>query len=168
MKAALTLLLLAGLVVVSGARSVDDDASAPDVSILSFDWKYAGYERAETVKGNETISSTDTSTAVKMSRKTIYVFKYTAKATLKNTGAKTIKAVSWDYIFADAKEQKELRRYKLQSKQQVLPGETQTLIRDVGIDPKDNTRHISTGKQSIEITKIEYTDGSVWRRQEKQ
>lgn len=147
------------------AQTLDDSASAPDVSVLGFEWKYAGYVRAETVKGNESISSTDTSTAVKLSRKTIYVFRYTARATLKNSGAKTIKMVSWDYIFADAKDQKELKRYKLQSKQQILPGETQQLIRNVEHEPKDNTRHITTGKQSIEITRIEYTDGSVWRRQ---
>ena len=168
MKAALTWLLLAGLVVVSAARMPDGNEVAPDVSILSFGWKYAGYERGETVKGNESISSSDTSTAVKMSRKTIYVFKYTARAALKNTGAKAIKTVSWDYIFTDAKEQKELKRYRIQSKQQVLPGETQTLMKDVELDPKENTRHITIGKQSVEITRIEYTDGSIWRRQEKQ
>lgn len=163
MRAALISLLLAGLMIVStSAQKIDDSAAAPDVSVLSFDWKYAGYVRSETVKGNESISSTDTSTAVKLSRKTIYVFKYTGRATLKNAGAKTIKIVSWDYVFTDAKEQKELKRYKLQSKQQILPGETQLLSRDVELDPKDNTRHM-TGKQSVEITRIEYTDGSVWK-----
>jgi hypothetical protein len=163
LKRALTLLLLAGLAVVSAARTLEDDSASTGVSVVSFNWKYAGYERAETVKGNESISNTDTSTAIKMSRKTIYVFKYTAKATLKNNGPKAIKAISWDYVFTDAKEQKELKRYKLQSKQQILPGETQVLSRDVVLDPKDDARHLATGKQSVEITKIEYTDGSAWR-----
>jgi len=81
-------------------------------------------------------------------------------------GAKAIKAVSWDYVFTDATEQKELKRYKLQSKQQILPGETQVLTRDVGLSPQDNTRHITTGKQSVEITKIEYADGSIWRQRQ--
>jgi hypothetical protein len=167
LKAALTSLLLVGLVVTSlPAQVLDESGAAPDVSVVSFDWKYAGYVRAETIKGNESISSTDTSTAVKLSRKTIYVFKYTAKARLKNKGAKSIKAVWWDYIFTDAVERRELKRYKLQSKQQILPGETQLLSRDVELDPKDNTRHITTGKQSIEITRIEYTDGSVWRQKQ--
>ena len=168
MKRAVTSLLLAGLLLASTvARTLDDGGTAPDLSILSFDWKYSGYVRAETVKGNETISSTDTSTAVKLSRKTIYVFKYTARAKLKNTGLKTIKAVSWDYVFRDALgERKELKRYRLQSKQQVLPGETQLLSRDVELDPKDNTRHITTGKQNVEIVRIEYADGSVWRQKQ--
>jgi len=167
-KRALALLLSVGLLmVVAVASSLDDKPTMPpDVTILNFDWKYAGYERAETVKQNETIPSTDASTSYKISRKQIYVFKYTAKATLKNTGAKTVKAVWWDHIFTDAKEQKELKRYNLQSRQQIPPGETQTLARDVGIDPKDNTRFITTGKQTIEITKIEYTDGSFWRQKQ--
>jgi hypothetical protein len=153
--------------VVAVARRLDDKPSTPpDVAVLNFDWKYAGYERAETVKQNETIPSTDASTSYKISRKQIYVFKYTAKATLKNTGAKTIKAVWWDHVFTEPKEQKELKRYSLQSRQQILPGEMQTLARDVGIDPKDNTRFITTGKQTVEITKIEYTDGSVWRQKQ--
>jgi hypothetical protein len=164
MKAALLWLLLAGLTVVSAGPLPEKDAAAPDLSIISFDWKYAGYQRVETLKENESGPTSDGSTSYKVSRKTVYVFKYTAKVTLKNTGSKTIKAVSWDYVFTDTKEQKELKRYSLQSKQQILPNETQTLMRDVGLDPKENTRHISTGKQGIEIIKIEYTDGSVWRR----
>lgn len=164
MKRVLCLLLLAMMLgSFAAARALDEELAAANVSILSFNWKYAGYERAETVKGNESISNTDTSTSVKMARKTIYVFKYTAKAMLKNSGAKTIKAIFWDYVFTDAKEQKELKRYRLQSKQQILPGETQLLVRDVALDPKDDTRHLTTGKQSVEITKIEYTDGSVWK-----
>jgi hypothetical protein len=162
-KKALRLLLLVGLVVTSAAQTMDEEATNANISILNFNWKYAGYERAETVKGNESISGTDTSTSVKMSRKTIYVFKYTAKATLKNSGAKTIKVVYWDYVFRDVKEQKELRRYRLQSKQQILPGETQVLLRDVALDPKDDTRHLTSGRQSVEVTKIEYTDGSIWK-----
>ena len=166
MKAALTLVLLTALTVVYGAaRALDGDASPPDVSVLSFEWKYAGYDRAETVKENESSVNDDPSTSIKVARGTVYVFKYTAKATLKNTGTKTIKAVSWDYVFTDEKEHKELKRYRLQSKQPILPGETQTLTAGVGLDPKDKSRHIATGKQSVEITKLEYADGTVWKKQ---
>jgi hypothetical protein len=164
MKAALTLVLLAALAAVCAARAFDGDASPPDVSVLSFDWKYAGYDRAETVKENESSVNDDPSTAIKVARGTVYVFKYTAKATVKNAGTKAIKAVSWDYVFTDEKERKELKRYRLQSKQQILPGETQTLTAGVSLDPKDKSRHIATGKQSVEITKLEYADGSVWKK----
>ncbi|HKR00172.1 MAG TPA: hypothetical protein VJT09_05835 [Pyrinomonadaceae bacterium] len=165
-RALFLLLLLAGLYSVAAPRAADkEDASVPDVSVISFDWKYAGYQSAETVSENSSNSNSTGATGYKASRKTVYVFKYTARATLKNTGGKTIKAVSWEYVFRDAKDEKELKRYNLQSRQEILPGETQTITRDVGLDPKESTRHITTGKQSVEITRIEYTDGTVWRRQ---
>ena len=164
MKTALTLTLLTALAMVCAARAFDGDALPPDVSVLGFEWKYAGYDRAETVKENESSVSDDPSTAIKVARGTVYVFKYTAKATLKNTGTKAIKAVSWDYVFTDEKEHKELKRYRLQSKQQILPGETQTLTAPVALNPKDKTSHITTGKQSVQITKLEYADGSVWKK----
>ncbi len=162
MRAALTLVLLAALAAVCAARAFDRDAPAPDVTVLSFEWKYVGYDRAETLKHNE--SGANDVPAHKIARGTVYVFKYTARATLKNTGAKAIKAVSWEYVFTDEKERKELKRYKLHSKQQILPGETQTLAVGLGLDPKDKTSHIATGKQSVEITKLEYSDGSVWKQ----
>ena len=159
MKAALTLgLLLAAL-------SHLQDAPAPDVTVLSFEWRYAGYDRAETVKENESSVSDGPETLLRVARGTVYVFKYTAKVTLKNTGTKAIKSVSWDYVFTDEKERKELKRYRLQTKQQILPGETQTVSAGLGLDPKEKAPHIKTGKQSVEITKIEYADGSAWKKQ---
>ena len=164
MKSAMACLLLIGLVAVCSAHRPDDDRAAPDLALISIDWKYAGYARSETVKENENIKTDQTSNGYRIARRSVYVFRYTAKAILKNVGAKAIKAVSWDYVFVDVKDGKELKRYKLQSRQQILPGETQTLTRDVGLDPKENTQHFSTGKQQVEITKIEYADGSVWKR----
>jgi hypothetical protein len=164
MKTALTLTLLAALAMVCAARAFDEHPLPPDVSVLGFEWKYAGYDRAETVKENESSVNDDPSTSIKVTRGTVYVFKYTAKATVKNTGTKAIKAVSWDYVFTDGKERKELKRYRLQSKQQILPGETRTLTASVALDPKDKSSHITTGKQGVEITKLEYADGSSWKK----
>ena len=166
MKAALTFcFLLAALAAVCAARAFDERGSAPDVSVLGFEWKYAGYERAERIHNNETSVSDDPSTALKFSTASVYVFKYTAKATLKNTGTKAVKSVSWDYVFTDEKERKELKRYRFQTKRQILPGETQTVGAALGFDPKKKTSHFVTGKQSVEITRLEYADGSAWRKQ---
>ena len=165
MRAALSWCLLAALAATAAARALDQDAAAPDVAVLGFEWKYAGYDRAETVKDNESSTSDDPATRYKVTRGSVYVFKYTARATLKNTGAKAVKSVSWDYVFTDEKERKELKRYRLHSRQQILPGETQTISAGLGLDPKEKARHITTGKQSVELAKIEYADGSVWRRQ---
>ncbi len=166
MKAALTLgLLLAALAAVSAALPPRvQDAPAAEVAVLSFEWKYAGYDRAETVKSNESSLTDGPETLYRIARGTVYVFKYTAKATFKNTGTKAVKSVSWDYVFTDEKEGKELKRHKLQSKWQILPGETQTVSVVFGLDPKEKAPYIKTGKQSVEITKVEYADGSAWKK----
>ena len=161
MKATLSLILSLALAVVSAARVQTE----PGAVVVNFDWKYAGYVRAETVKEYEPVPSRGGSGAYTISRKTIYVFKYTAKASLKNMGAKSIKAVSWDYVFTDKASQKEIKRLRIQSRQQILPGETATLSKDIGIDPREDTRQLSESKQSVEITRIEYADGSAWRKQ---
>jgi hypothetical protein len=163
-RGALGLVLLAALAALAAAQTPTENRP-PGLEVLGLDWKYAGYQRAETVGGNESIPNNDASTSVKLSRKTIYVFKYTAKATLKNKGAKAVKAISWDFVFTDARERKELKRFKLQSKQQIPPGETQTISRDIGLDPKEDTRRLNSAEQSIEITRIDYADGSTWKRQ---
>lgn len=135
-----------------------------NVTVESIDWKYAGYQRAETLKGYDSTKSKDGS--YKVARATVYVFRYTAKAVLKNTGTKTIREVSWDYVFADSESGKEIRRFKIQSKQQLTPNESAALMKDIAIDPKEDTRPLNSGKQSVEVIRIEYTDGSIWRRGE--
>ena len=140
MKAALTLgFLLAALVAAPAAPSRAQDAPAPDLTVLGFEWKYAGYDRAETVKSNESSVTDGPATLYKIARGTVYVF-------------------------TDEKEQKVLKRYRLQSKQQILPGETQTVGAGLGLDPKEKTPHIKTGRQSVEVTRIEYADGSAWKK----
>ena len=129
--------------------------------IVGYEWKYQGYGSAETVRDeSDTLS-------MKSKRGTVYVFKYTAKASLKNTATKTIRAVEWNYLFVDAESQKELKRYKILSKQQILPAETQTLAKDIFLNLKEDTRHLKTGRQKILLTRIEYTDGSNWRASER-
>lgn len=125
--------------------------------INGFDWKYQGYSSGETVHDESTTLS------MKSKRSVVYVFKYTAKVNLKNLAKKTIKAVEWNYVFVDPESGKELKRYKIISKQQISPGETQTLAKDISFNLKENTSHLKTGKQKVLLARIEYTDGSSWR-----
>lgn len=155
------LLFVARAVVDSGAAQKTAERTDAVAEVVGFEWKYQGYGSAETVSDeSDTLS-------MKSKRSTIYVFKYTAKATLKNTATKTIKAVEWNYVFVDADSQKELKRYKILSKQQILPSETQTLAKDIFLNLKEDTRHLKNGRQKILLTRIEYTDGSNWRAPER-
>ena len=160
MKAKLAALITLLLVWLAGAVAVQKttpDETKPAAEVLGFEWKYQGYGSAETVhEGTDTLS-------MKSKRGVVYVFRYTAKLNLKNLAAKTIKAVEWNYVFVDPESGKELKRYKILSKQQIPPNETQMLVKDIFFDLKESTRHLNTGKQKILLARIEYTDGSSWR-----
>lgn len=159
------ILLLCALTVSLGAtaaRTRDDDArvGAPGVDVTSFDWRYEGYMPVEIVDSGRT----GMTTSVKRNKR--YVFKYTAKLTLKNSGAKAVKSVEWEHLFVEREGGRELKRYHLQAKQQIAAGASQTLSKEVFIKPDESTRHISEGVQKIRLTRVEFTDGTVWRAEE--
>ncbi|HEV7843292.1 MAG TPA: hypothetical protein VGO69_06325 [Pyrinomonadaceae bacterium] len=159
MKAQLVAVIILLLVALAsgGAAQVKSEAKAAPAEVVSFEWKYQGYASGETVRDESTTLS------MKSKRAVVYVFKYTAKATLKNLSTKTIKAVEWSFVFVDPDSEKELKRYRIQSKQQIPPNETQTLAKDIFLDLKEDTRHLKIGKQKILLARIEYTDGSAWK-----
>ena len=147
----------------TAARMRDDAArvGAPGVEVTGFDWRYEGYMPVEIVDSGRT----GMTTSVKRNKR--YVFKYTAKLTLKNSGAKAVKSIEWDHLFVGREGGRELKRYHLQAKQQIAAGASQTLSKEVFIKPEESTRHISEGVQKIRLTRVEFADGTVWRAEEK-
>jgi hypothetical protein len=142
-----------------GAAAQETAQTKPIVpaEIIGFDWKYQGYASGETVR-----EETD-ALSMKSKRAVVYVFKYTARVSLKNLATKTIKAVEWNYVFVNPEDERELKRYRIISKQQILPDAKQTLAKDIFLNLKENTSHLKTGKQKVLLARIEYTDGSSWR-----
>lgn len=159
MKAsAIIVCLLFALTAMSAAQEGDErKAAAAPFEILSFEWKYQGYASGETV------SDESSTLSMKSKRSVVYVFKYTAKAGLRNLSSKTVRAVEWNYVFVDAESRKELKRYKILSKQSIPPNDSQALVKDIFIGLKEDTSHLRNGRQKVLITRIEYTDGSSWR-----
>lgn len=158
--AVVIMLMLVAQVSLVGAMqdkpATTQEAAVP-FEINGFDWKYQGYSSGETVHDETTTLS------MKSKRSVVYVFKYTAKVNLRNLAKKTIKAVEWNYVFVNPANEKELKRYKIFSKQQILPDEAQTLSKEIFFNLKDNTSHLKIGKQKVLLARIEYTDGSSWR-----
>lgn len=140
-----------------------DDArvGAPGVDVTGFDWKYEGYLPVEMVDSDKS------GVTLSVKRQTRYVFKYAAKLTIKNTGAKAVKAVEWDHLFVEREGGRELKRYHLEAKQQIAAGASQTLSKAVFIKPEESTRHIGEGRQKVRVTRVEFADGTVWRAEEK-
>lgn len=94
---------------------------------------------------------------------TDYVFKYAARLTLKNSGAQAVKSIEWAHVFSDPETGRELKRYRLQAKGRVAPGETMTITKAVFIKPGESTQHLTKGRQKVLVTRVEFEGGTAWR-----
>jgi hypothetical protein len=158
LKASLMLCVLAAFAPAQGAGS---EEKAHGLLVVGDEWKYEGYAQVEIVDGGRS------GTSVRVKRRKAYVFKYKAQLRLRNAGAKAVKSVSWDVVFEEPGQATEAKHYPLQLKQQIAPGQTQTLVKEIHIKPEESTRHISGGTRKVQLTRVEYADGSVWRADEK-
>ena len=153
LKAMLVLCVLAAAVAAQGAG----DAPPQGLEVTGFEWKYEGYAPFEVVRSEKSADS------LKTARGTDYVFKYASRLAVRNSGARAFKSIEWAHVFSDPETGKELKRYRLKSAERVAPGETLTLVKAVFIKPGESTRHLRAGRQRIEVTRVEYDDGTVWR-----
>jgi hypothetical protein len=79
-------------------------------------------------------------------------------ALVRNVGTRTIKFVTWDYVFyADAKHERETQRFQFRSKDTIQPGEMKFLSESV-------RESAPTVHGDVVIERIEYDDGSSWQR----
>lgn len=154
---AVLLFLLVALAAVAAAQGSDDRRGAPGVEVSAFDWKYGGYIPVGVVRSGKS------GVELKVKRGTDYVFKYESRLTVRNTGEKSVKSIEWAHVFYDPATGKELKRYRLQLKQRVAAGETLTLNRAVFIEPDESTRHLTTGRQRVQLTRVEFEGGGDWK-----
>lgn len=78
---------------------------------------------------------------------------FVASILVRNTGTKTVTAVYWEYLLFETGGKEPVKRYRVQSKRVIPPGEQAELTKEV--KPKGNEH------QAL-ISRIEYADGSVW------
>ena len=105
-------------------------------------------------------------------RGSLITYTYTAK--VKNTGMKTVQAVTWTYIFFDPDTQKEMGRHQHTSKVKIRPGKSEDLV---GRSSSPPIQIIDARKaagvlpdkidERVVIQQIEYADGSVWQHSPK-
>lgn len=74
-----------------------------------------------------------------------------------------VSAFGWAHVFYHPATGRELKRYRLQSKQRVAAGETAALDRAVFIKPDESTRHLTAGRQRVRLTRVEFDGGGEWR-----
>jgi hypothetical protein len=79
---------------------------------------------------------------------------FVASMVVKNIGTKPVTAVEWEYLLFEAGATEPVKRYKIQTKKAIQPGEQAELTKEV--TPKGQ-------EQQARITRIEYSDGSIWK-----
>jgi hypothetical protein len=98
---------------------------------------------------------------------------YVYQAKIKNTGSKAIKSVEWAYVILDSESKEPITRIQALNKIKINPGKSADLITSAPTPP---TNVVDAGKykkgqqpfiEQIDISRIEYNDGSVWQRPEK-
>lgn len=119
-----------------------------------------------------TVSKMPTSTAPKPVTPAFQIlttYIYTIK--VKNTGERTIKLIGWEYQFLDPDTQQVKEQRKITNRVKLSPGKTQVLERTLTRQPtivvnanQLGRKHRDQFTERAIITRIVYTDGSVWRR----
>jgi hypothetical protein len=97
-----------------------------------------------------------------------YVFSY--KASLRNSGARPIKEIDWDYVFCDAVTGQEVGRHQFTSEGRLDPGKKRDFGFLIPAPPSQTISvHSLNDKESRSVTgrvvlvRILYADGSVWQ-----
>jgi hypothetical protein len=97
--------------------------------------------------------------------------RYIYRAKVSNTGSKAIRKLVWEYVFFDPNTQKEIGRRRYESKVNIRPGKSSSMV-ETSISPPTGTIDATqTGKElksqyseQVVIQRIEYADGTVWQR----
>ena len=90
---------------------------------------------------------------------------------IKNTGAKSIKVVEWDFLFPHCENGQFIPRYDVTTIIKIKPGGQKTLKRRLspGASRCEMPKVINIDEirkqERVSIKRIEYVDGSVWQRQ---
>jgi hypothetical protein len=98
-----------------------------------------------------------------------YGFRY--KVSVRNEGAKAVKEVDWDYVFADAATHEEVGRHQFTSAERVGPGKGREFSFFIPTPPALRVSAHELGRREREglegrvvVVRVLYEDGTEWRR----
>lgn len=92
------------------------------------------------------------------------------KVVIKNTSAKPIKVIEWDFMYPNCEDGQFVLRHARTSNVRITPGGQKTIMGRLSIGrnpcpgPKVNWDDVRK-QEKVSIKRIEYVDGSVWQRQ---
>ena len=99
------------------------------------------------------------------------VVEYVYEVKVRNTGAKTIRHLTWEYEFPVIGTRRQPRGKQYESKTKIRPGKTEQLVvrtsaPPFGVIDAGKIARMPQGQspERLVIRRLEYTDGSVWTR----
>ncbi|SRR3989442_11446223 len=84
--------------------------------------------------------------------------------TILNSGSKTIKEISYDFLFVDANDGRVWLRFQFSNRTTIRAGETKTITNLVPDDRVERGLSPMVSAYRVIIKRVKYADGTVWRR----
>lgn len=194
-------LFILAVVAVAPAQTTTATNNHSDLQVLSTNWRYASHQNVMTSAAYQEVApytgddnqhdviltnrgeripryeSTGRSNPTLKSARFLggpQTKGYLYQARVRNSGAKKIMAVKWEYVFTDALDQSVLARHRFYTKFKIKPGKEKTLGGFAIAPPTKviNARAVANNPdqpfiEQVNITRIEYADGSAWERHTK-
>ncbi|HLL70629.1 MAG TPA: hypothetical protein VK363_04300 [Pyrinomonadaceae bacterium] len=152
MKYKLSLTVLAAFVLLcvsSSARA--QDGAQPPLEVSDPQWIYLS------VRESSNFPSTAPSGDPDGLMSSTSAATHAVSALFRNTGTKTVKSVTWEYVFfKDEQRTRVEKRHTFRGKQEIRPGEAARL-KNVSYRPR------ATEYASARVVRVDYTDGTTWR-----
>jgi hypothetical protein len=179
---------LSAVIVITGVAAVGQSPMQPAVTIMQqtayHEPKYSCEEDTQTYDGSMSRCCRSETSRPESNQPRCYLFlpnaltevavgDFVYQVTLTNKGNKTIRSVDWKYIFIDPDTQEEVSVHRFRTEERIPPRKRKTIVES---SPSAPTRVISVkalverrSKPFVEkviITRVNYTDGSVWGQRE--
>jgi hypothetical protein len=95
---------------------------------------------------------------------------YIYEVKVRNTGAKPVRSITWEYVFFDPDTKQEVGRQRFESEVRISPGGTKNLVMRSASSPTGTIEATKVDKKSkdqysekVVIQSVKYADGSVWQ-----
>ena len=154
MKFKLSLVVLAAFVLLSAASPAaraQEDGTTPPLEISDPQWTYLS------VRESSNFPSTAPSGDPDGLMSSTSAATHAVSALFRNTGTKTVKSVTWEYVFfKDEQRTRVEKRHTFRGKQEIRPGES-VRLKNFSYRPR------ATEYAAVRVVRVDYADGTSWR-----
>lgn len=153
MKFKFSLVVLAAFVLlcVSPPARAQEESAPPQLEVSDPQWIYLS------VRESSNFPSTAPSGDADGLMSSTSAATHAVSALFRNTGSKTVKSVTWEFLFfKDEQRTRVEKRHTFRGKQEIRPGESARL-KNVSYRPR------ATEYAAVRVVRVDYTDGTTWR-----